>query len=207
MRVFALSALSVLVCGAPAVGSGVPLRHVEYAVRTTVAGQSAASRLLLDLIATTPGGGLTLDLTAPDRGETVRVDVAGDGAATVRSGGELGRAGAALLYFFALGSQNLTGMGPGDAWSVDGSAGDGAQQVTHFRVVARPVDGWLDVAVVRAVSAADTRVEYRGRLLYDAFKVVPISFDLSGNVHENEGGLDRTYPIRVAATLVSDSQR
>jgi hypothetical protein len=32
-----------------------------------------------------------------------------------------------LVYFFALGAQNMTGLGRGDEWAADGATGDGAR--------------------------------------------------------------------------------
>jgi hypothetical protein len=185
---------SVLVRG-PAVAS---LRHVEYAVTTQVDGRSTRSRLLLDLVGTTADRGVQLEIAQPDQGEPVRVDVDKRGVATVANDVTLTREAALLVYFFALGAQNMTGLDPGDEW--------GGADGTRFRVVRKPAEGRLDIAFTRVVDGLGERADYRGRLVYDAFKVVPLSFDARGDVRDGDVVAVPARQIRVALTLTKDSQ-
>ena len=199
MRLVALalaSAFTAAPLAAPA--AVVPLRHVEYTVTTQVDGHSTRSRLLLDLVGTTADRGLQLEIVQPDQGEPVRVDVDKLGVATVTSDVPLTREAALLVYFFALSAQNMTGLDRGDEW--------GGADGTRFRVVRKPAEGRLDIAFTRAVEGLGERADYRGRLLYDAFKVVPLSVDARGEVEASAPGGPRSHEVRLALTLVKDSQ-
>jgi hypothetical protein len=199
MRLAALILASVL-SAAPlaAAAAEAPLRHVEYTVVTQVDGRSARSRLLLDLVGTTADRGVQLEIAQPDQGGPVRVDVDKRGVATVANDVTLTREAALLVYFFALGAQNMTGLDPGDEW--------GGSDGTRFRVVRKPAEGRLDIAFTRAVEGLGERADYRGRLVYDAFKVVPLSFDARGDVRNGDDAAAPARQIRVALTLTKDSQ-
>ena len=174
------------------------LRHVEYAVTTQMDGRSARSRLVLDLVGTTADRGVQLEIAQPDQDEPVRVAVDKHGVATVENDVTLTREAALLVYFFALGAQNMTGLDPGDEWG----GADGAR----FRVVRKPAEGRLDIAFTRAVEGLGERADYRGRLVYDAFKVVPLSLDARGDVRNGDDVATAARQIRVALTLTKDSQ-
>ena len=203
--------LTVLVATAPAVAADRPLRHVEYTVSTDVDGRTTTSRLVLDLVGTTNDRGVSLTICEPDLADPVRVDVDKRGVATIVPFGAardiaLTREAKLLVYFFALGAQNLTGMGRGDEWTADGETGDGAQHRTRFRVVRSAGTGRLDIAFTRDLELSGERTGYQGRLVYDAFKVVPVSVDARGEVQASEPGGRRTHDLRLALTLVKDSQ-
>ena len=66
-------------------------------------------------------------------------------------------------------------MGAGDEWKADGETGDGARHRTRFRVVRTPGEGKLEVSFTRALAGTgDEQADYHGKLLYDAFRVVPL---------------------------------
>jgi hypothetical protein len=203
--------LTVLVAAAPALAAEPPLRHVEYTVSTNVDGRATTSRLVLDLIATTNDRGVSLTICEPDLADPVRVDLDKHGVATIVPLGAareiaLTREAKLLVYFFALGAQNLTGMGRGDEWAADGATGDGALHRTRFRVVRSAGAGRLDIAFTRDLELSGERTGYQGRLVYDAFKVVPLSVDARGAVQASEPSGSRTHDVRLALTLVKDSQ-
>lgn len=183
-----------------------PLRHVEYVVTTSVDGHASTSRLLLDLVGTTNDRGVSLTIVEPGVAGLVRVDVDKRGIATNASDAALSLEAKLLVYFFALGAQNMTGLGRGDEWAADGATGDGAQHRTRFRVVRTPGEGRLDIAFTRDLELGGEHTGYRGRLLYDAFKVVPLSVDAQGEVEAGAPGAPRGHEIRLALTLVKDSQ-
>jgi hypothetical protein len=188
--------LAALVAASPA-SADPSLRRVEYAVTTTVDGRATTAHLVLDLVGTTNDRGVSLTIAEPGVAETVRVDVDARGSATcAASDAALSPEAKLLVYFFALGAQNMTGLGRGDEWGADGATGDGAQHRTHFRVVRTAGPGRLDIAFTRDLDLAGERTGYRGRLLYDAFKVVPLAVDARGDSGN-----------RLALTMVRDSQR
>ena len=198
--------LTSLCLTASAAAAGESLRHVEYAVSTQIDGRASSSRLVLELVGTTAERGVRLEIAEPDAAEPVRVRVDANGVATQERGAPLSREAKLLVYFFALGAQNMTGLGRGDEWGTDGATGDGAQHRTRFRVVQTPANGRLDIAFTRKLELSDERADYRGRLLYDAFKVVPIAFDASGEVRANDAGGERPHDVRLAVKLLRDSQ-
>ncbi|MEA2688632.1 MAG: hypothetical protein QOD51_1239 [Candidatus Eremiobacteraeota bacterium] len=198
--------LAALCFTTAAAAAGESLRHVEYAVTTQVDGRASASHLVLELVGTTAERGVRLEIAEADAAEPVRVRVDANGTATVEGGAQMSREAKLLVYFFALGAQNMTGLGRGDEWGADGMTGDGAQHRTRFRVVRTPAEGRLDIAFTRKLELSDERADYRGRLLYDAFKVVPIAFDASGEVRASEAGAERAHDVRLAVKLLRDSQ-
>jgi hypothetical protein len=96
-------------------------------------------------------------------------------------------------------------LGRGDEWAADGATGDGAQHRTSFRVVRTAGPGRLDIAFTRDLALGTERTGYAGRLLYDAFRVVPLSFDARGAVAASEAG-EPVHDVRIALTLINDSQ-
>ncbi len=207
MRLPALAlTLAAIVCTTPAANAGSPLRHVAYAVTSEVDGRASTAQLALDLVATGADRALTLELSEPDAAEPVRVDVDKNGVATVSGGAPLSREAALLVYFFALSAQNMTGLDAGDEWAADGDTGDGTQHKTRFRVVRTPAEGRLDIAFTRTLALAGEHADYHGKLLYDAFKVVPLGISAEGEVRATEDGVPRTHTVRLALTLTGDSQ-
>ena len=204
MRVITCIFATLLVT-ASAASAHEPLRHVEYAVTTHVDGRASTSHLALDLVGTTGERGMSLEIAEPGAADPVRVEVDARGAVTCAHDAPLSREAKLLVYFFALSAQNLTGMGRGDEWSADGATGDGAQHRTRFRVVRLPAEGRLDIAFTRTLDGGG-RADYHGRLLYDAFKVVPVAFEAAGEVRATEDGVDRTHDVQLALTLTKDSQ-
>ena len=207
MRVPALVlAFTAVCCTTPAANAGSPLRHVAYAVTSEVDGRTSTAQLGLDLVATGDDRALTLELSEPDAAEPLRVDLDKRGVATVAGHAPLSREAALLVYFFALSAQNMTGLAPGDEWGADGDTGDGTRHRTRFRVVRTPAEGRLDITFTRSLALAGERAEYHGKLLYDAFKVVPLGFSAEGEVRATEDGVARTHAVRLALTLTGDSQ-
>lgn len=211
MRV--VTAVFVSLCLTATAAAADPLRHVEYAVTTQLDGHASTSRVVLDLIGTTRDRGITLEVGQADAAGPVCVDVDKDGIVTPHAGpfddasrGGLTREAALLVYFFALGAQNLTGLERGDEWSAAGATGDGAQHDTRFAVVRTPLAGRLDIAFTRRLDVAAEHDEYRGRLLYDAFRVVPVSFDAGGAIRAREDGVERTHDVHLEMRLIKDSQ-
>jgi hypothetical protein len=198
--------VTALCLSASAASAGESLRHVEYAVTTQVDGRASSSRLVLELVGTTAERGVQLEIAEPDAAEPVRVSVDANGAATCERGAPLSPEAKLLVYFFALGAQNMTGLGRGDEWGADGATGDGARHRTRFRVVRTPAEGRLDIAFTRKLEVSDERADYHGRLLYDAFKVVPLSFEAAGEVRASEAGGERAHDVRLAVKLLRDSQ-
>jgi len=200
--------LATLVATPSAALADQPLRHVEYAVTTNVDGRASTSRLLLDLVGTTNDRGISLTIAEPGVADPVRVDVDARGVVTIAMAddGPLSPEAKMLVYFFALGAQNMTGLGRGDEWAADGATGDGAQHRTRFRVVRTSGAGRLDIAFTRDLELSGEHTGYRGRLLYDAFKVVPLSIDARGEVQASELSGQGTHEVRLALTLVKDSQ-
>jgi hypothetical protein len=198
--------LTILAATASTAFADQPLRHVEYAVTTNVDGRASTSRLLLDLVGTTNDRGVALTIAEPGVADPVRVDVDARGVATNASrDATLSLEAKLLVYFFALGAQNMTGLGRGDEWAADGATGDGAQHRTRFRVVRTAGEGRLDIAFTRDLELGGEHTGYHGRLLYDAFKVVPLSVDARGEVQASAPG-GPTREVRLALTLVKDSQ-
>lgn len=198
--------LSAVCAAAPAANAAPPLRHVAYAVSSEIDGRASTAQLALDLVATGGEGALTIELSEPDAAEPVRVEVDREGVATVAGHAPLSREAALLVYFFALSAQNMTGLEPGDEWRADGDTGDGARHQTRFRVVRTPAEGRLDIAFTRTLALAGEHADYHGKLLYDAFKVVPLGFSAEGEVRATEDGVPRTHAVRLALTLTGDSQ-
>jgi hypothetical protein len=182
------------------------LRHVEYAVTTQVDGHATSSRLMLDLVATTADRGVSVEIAESDAAQPVRVDVDARGVATIPRDAQLSREARLLVYFFALGAQNMTGLGRGDEWGADGVTGDGARHQTRFRVVRTTGEGRLDIAFTRKLDLCAELADYHGRLLYDAFKVVPVSFEASGAVRTAGNADEPQHQIRLAIRLTGDSQ-
>jgi hypothetical protein len=202
-----ITAVFASLCITASAAAADPLRHVEYAVTTQLDGRASTSHLVLDLVGTTSDRGITLDVVQADGSTPLRVDVDKHGIVTAQtSQGALTREAALLVYFFALGAQNMTGLGRGDEWAADGATGDGAQHSTRFVVVRTPLAGRLDIAFTRSLDIAAEHDTYRGRLLYDAFKVVPVSFDAGGAIRALEDGVERTHEVRLAMRLIKDSQ-
>ncbi len=205
MRVPAL-VLTALACAALPAGASPSLRHVEYAVTTQVDGRNARAQLALDLVATGGDRAVTLELSEPDAADPVRVQLDKNGVATVAGGAPLSREAALLVYFFALSAQNLTGMGAGDEWKADGETGDGARHHTRFRVVRTAGEGKLEVTFTRALELAGEQSDYHGKLVYDAYRVVPLSVSAEGAIRATEDGVPRTHDVRLGLTLMADSQ-
>ena len=204
MRV--ITCIFATLIAAPSAAFAESLRHVEYAVTTNVDGRASTSRLVLDLVGTTNDRGIALTIAEPGVADPVHVDVDARGTATVARDASLSDEAKLLVYFFALGAQNMTGLGRGDAWAADGATGDGAQHRTRFRVVRTPGEGRLDIAFTRDLELSGGHTGYHGRLLYDAFKVVPLSVDAHSEMQASEPGGTRTHERRLALTLVKDSQ-
>jgi hypothetical protein len=198
--------LALLIATASVSLADQPLRHVEYAVTTNVDGRASTSRLLLDLVGTTNDRGVSLTIAEPGVADLVHVDVDARGVATNASDATLSLEAKLLVYFFALGAQNMTGLGRGDEWAADGATGDGARHRTRFRVVRTPGEGRLDIAFTRDLELSGEHTGYHGRLLYDAFKVVPLSVDARGEVQASDPGGPHTHEVRLALTLIKDSQ-
>ncbi len=202
-----LLAAALCSAGTVAPAAAAPLRHVEYAVTTQVDGRASSAHLVLDLVATGADRAVTLELSESEGAEPVRIELDQNGTATVANHAPLSREAALLVYFFALSAQNLTGMGAGDEWKADGETGDGARHRTRFRVVRTPGEGKLEVSFTRALAGTgDEQADYHGKLLYDAFRVVPLGFSAEGAVHATEAGVARTHDVRLALTLLADSQ-
>ncbi|HTJ26395.1 MAG TPA: hypothetical protein VMA36_09525 [Candidatus Limnocylindria bacterium] len=183
-----------------------PLRHVEYAVNGEFDGRPLHTRLVLDLVGTTADRGISLDLDEPGAAEPAHLDVDRYGAVHVVDGVTLTREEALLVYFFALGAQNLTGMDRGDAWSDTGETGVGAEHLTRFRVVRTPGEGRIEVAFTREIEDGYEHDGYRGRLLYDTHKVVPVAFDARGEIRETQDGSPRMHAVHLTVSLLQDSQ-
>jgi hypothetical protein len=186
--------LASLCFTASAAAADPSLRHVEYDVTTRVDGRASSTHLALDLVRAASDRSITLDLAESDAADPVRIDVDARGVVRCAHDARLSREAKLLVYFFALGAQNMTGLGRGDEWAADGATGDGAQHRTHFRVVRTPGPGRLDIAYTRTLDLSDERTDLHGRLVYDSFKVVPVSFDAAG---EN---------VRFTVRLTKDSQ-
>ena len=206
MRAWALLLATLCATGSAARAADAPLRHVEYAVTTQVDGRASSAHLVLDLVATGADRAVTLELSEAEGAEPVRIELDQNGVATVANHAPLSREAALLVYFFALSAQNLTGMGTGDEWKADGETGDGTRHRTRFRIVRTPGEGKLEVAFTRALELAGERSDYRGKLLYDAFRVVPLGFSAEGEVQATEDGVARTHAVSLALTLTADSQ-
>jgi hypothetical protein len=204
VRVFACVLVSLLVT-ASAAAAEPSLRHVEYDVTTQVDGRATSTHLVLDLVRAASDRSITLDLAEPDAADPVRVEVDARGVVTCAHDARLSREAKLLVYFFALGAQNMTGLARGDEWGADGATGDGARHRTRFRVVRTPGPGRLDIAFTRTLNVSDERADIHGRLLYDAFKVVPVSFDAAGEARDGDGAA-RSHDVRYAVRLTKDSQ-
>ena len=182
MRVPALILAALVVTTSAVRADDRSLRHVEYDVATQVDGTRAHQHLVLDLVAARGESGSVVDVTEPDSADPVRVIL--DRAGVARTDGDLSPEAALLCYFFSLGAQNLSGMGRGDSWNADG---------TRFRVL-RAAGTRLEMSFARDA--------YVGRLIYDASKVIPVSFETRGNV--NAEGI--AHDVRYVVTLTDDSQ-
>jgi hypothetical protein len=66
--------------------------------------------------------------------------------------------------------------------------------------------GRLDIAFTRKLDLCAELADYHGRLLYDAFKVVPVSFEASGAVHTAANAGEPEHQVRLAMRLTGDSQ-
>ena len=169
-----------------------PLRHMEYLVTNASAGQTAHSKVALDLLDRSAEG-VTVGLVQD--GASVVLDLDKHGTMTSSDLVTMSPEATLLAYFFSLGSVNLTGMDAGERWSADGTdyhalEANGGMLVVEFSRPADPVDGGS---------------AYRGRLRYDVQKVVPVSFAADADVPlESDGSAARH--VHVTAKLISDSQ-
>lgn len=83
------------------------------------------------------------------------------------------------------------------------AAGESLRHVEY--AVTTQVDGRASTSHL-VLELSDERADFHGRLLYDAFKVVPIAFDASGEVRASEAGAERPHDVRLAVKLLRDSQ-
>jgi hypothetical protein len=193
MRIAFFLSIALLTNAVPARAGITPLRHMEYVVTDAADGQSASSKLALDLIDTSFDSGVTVDLT--QNGESVVLDVDKHGTMTSSEIVTMTPEATLLVYFFALGSQNLAGLDLGERWSADG---------TDYHIVdAR--SGKFEIEFTRAADPLGARTAYRGRLFYDARKVIPIAFDAQADVTPDDAQGSARH-AHLTAKLVSDSQ-
>jgi len=183
MRLVALT-LAALVASAPAAQAAESLRHVEYDVITIADGARSHQRIALDVLVARGEDGSVIAVSDRDDVRPVRVVL--DHSGIVRTNADLSDEAVLLCRFFALGAENLSGMGRDDEWNVDG---------TRYRVLRSNGSGRLDMSF--------TRDDYVGRLTYDASRVVQMRFDMHGS-SGYPGGV--THDVRYIATLVADSQ-
>jgi hypothetical protein len=136
------------------------LRHLEYAVSSTVDGRAQQGTIRLDLRAVGADRGFDIALE-DDRGSAgnsaFEVNLARSGAMRLNGAGELRSEEEALVYFFGLSHENMTGVDPGDHWMRENATADGTQ-VTRYTVL--HADGELvDLSVTRALSQRDGSTE------------------------------------------------
>jgi hypothetical protein len=170
-----------------------PLRHMEYLTTAAADGRTAQSRVALDLLDTSADNGVTVDLT--QNGESIVLDVDKHGTMTSSDLVPMSPEATMLVYFFALGSQNLAGLDSGERWSADG---------TDYHIV-DVRDGRFEIEFARAADRDEGTTAFHGRLTYDVQKVVPIAFDAQTEVApDGDAGPPRV--VHVTAKLLSDSQ-
>jgi len=183
MRLAVLT-LAALVASAPAAQASQSLRHVEYDVLTIADGERTHEHIALDVLVARGEDGSVVAVS--DREDASPVRVVLDHSGIVRANADLSDEATLLCRFFALGAQNLSGMGRNDEWNTDG---------TRYRVLRTIGEGRLEMSFLRD--------DYAGRLVYDASRVVPMRFDMHGNVGYPGGVM---HDVRYVATLTSDSQ-
>jgi len=187
-----------------------PLRALEYTVNERVDGRHGAGTVALTITRVTAERGFTVQIRE-DRGtgepSDIRADVDRTGTISTRSGETLTREAQTILYFLALGSQNLTGMDKGDEWHAEGALPDGHQQ-TRYTVLRSLSDGRIDLGITRAITLDSGETSsWRGTLVYDYKAIMPVSIALSGRIRSHLDDSLKTSDIAVEMKLRSDSFR
>jgi len=207
VRIQMLSLLIVAQFAVTAMPAGATdsLRHLEYSVNSDFYGRSERGTIRLDLrdVASDHSFGLDLEDDIGGAGsETFSVDLDPRGAMTVYGANQLRHEEEALLYFFALSHENMTGVDIGDHWVRENLTADGSQ-VTNYTVV--HADGALvDLHVSRAFVRRDGSSEnWRGQLIYNSASIVPVSIELSGLGSTGDEPGPRV--LRLSLKLTSDS--
>jgi len=153
---------------APARASA-PLRALEYAVSERVDGHRVAGTVAVAITSINDDRGFAVNVREAigDEETAVEANVDRHGAITMRRGDRVTREEQAVLYFLALGSENLTGMDKGDEWRADGAVPEGRQE-THYTVLRSLSNGRIDLGITRAIwmNNGDTS-SWRGRVFYD----------------------------------------
>jgi hypothetical protein len=175
-----LMAAQLCVAAEPARAEG-SLRHLEYTASSTIDGQTVHGTIRLDLRAV--GRDRTFDFDLQDdiggvAGETFRVDLDRLGGLSSHRAGALRAEEEALVYFFVLSHENMTGVDPGDHWMRENATAEG-NQVTRYTVL--HADGELvDLGVARAFARHDGSSEsWNGHLIYDSASIVPVLIELN----------------------------
>jgi hypothetical protein len=169
------------VAGAPARADG-SLRHLEYSVSSNLDGRAVHGTIRLDLRAVRLDHSFDFDLEDDIGGlgsETFSIDLDQRGGMNVYGANALRHEEEALMYFFALSHENMTGVDAGDHWIRENATADGSQ-VTNYTVL--HANGELvDLGVARALAHRDGSTEnWRGHLIYDSASIVPVLIELSG---------------------------
>jgi hypothetical protein len=199
VRISTVLSVAILVIGGALPVTAGSLRHVEYAVSSNLDGPLRQGKIALDLTDVAPdrtfGFDIADDLRDPlDSQFHVRLDERG--SAGTRDAVSLSDEEEALLYFFALSNENLTGVARGDRWTRNCPLTDGSQE-TRFTVL-RASGLVLDLGVTRAVTRADGTVEgWQGHLLYDAAAVVPLTIELRGRDPGDPSAPERSLTFRL----------
>jgi hypothetical protein len=194
MRIAFFLVLVLLGNATPARAEIKPLRHMEYVTTAVADGQTARSHVALDLLDTNSDSGVTVGLT--QNGESVVLDVDKHGTMTSSDIVSMSPEATLLVYFFALGSQNLAGLDSGERWSADG---------TDYHIVNARA-GTFEIEFAHAADPDQGHTAFHGRLMYDVQKVVPIAFDAQADVTPDDvQGAPRR--VHVTAKLIVDSQR
>jgi hypothetical protein len=192
----------------PAAAANAPLRHLEYSVGRGIDGRTERGLLVVDILAASNASGLTVDLDEQIGGNdqwTPRVSVDPKGVIDVPDDSALTDEEEAVLYFLSLDTENMTGLGKGDAWERSGALPDG-RHLTRYAVLDADGNGALDLQVTRTIMRDDGSTgSWRGRMQYDANDVVPLGFTLNGRIREHDSDTLRTHDVVLTAKLAGDS--
>jgi len=193
------------VASAPARADG-SLRHLEYSVNSSFDGRAAHGTIRLDLREVRRDHSFGFDLEddiGGEESETFSVDLDQRGGMNVYGANALRHEEEALLYFFALSHENMTGVDTGDHWMRENKTVDGSQ-MTRYTVL--HANGELiDLGVARALAHLDGSSEsWRGHLIYDSASIVPVLIELSGSGSDSADA-PGSRALKLSLKLTSDS--
>jgi hypothetical protein len=170
---------------------------------------SDSGKLLIDVIAATPDGGLVVDVAYTGKlhnQPTMRVAVYPDGRLSAAPGKSIGPEALHLLPLLARGFVANRAIEPGASWTVN--APSPARGATTYRVstvngqaATIALEGSLSVSGIGGFDESDT-----GTTTYATDLLSPIAYDLNARIHRQISVEESTTTtLHMVATLVSDS--